>query len=63
MIKPTKETEDLQFAHRIKTNLSGKGRGSGERVRDIRKNPLSYILLCRTHHDKLDGRHLEELVK
>jgi hypothetical protein len=45
------ERRDLQFAHRRPTGLNGMGRGSIDRVLDVRRHPRSYVLLCaRCHH-------------
>lgn len=47
---------DLEFAHLQPTGLKGKGRGKARRLRDILRNPSSYILLCWECHDLFDGR-------
>lgn len=43
-------TENLEFHHQFETKLKGRGRGLPNRASDIRKNPLSYLLLCRPCH-------------
>ena len=48
------KTQDLQFAHRRPTKLSGKGRGRKERIQDILNNPLDYALSCRVHNNYFD---------
>ena len=45
----------LEFAHLEPTGLSGKGRGQGARVRNIRNNRDSYTLLCRGCHREFDS--------
>lgn len=45
----------LEFAHIKPTKLSGKGRGSYRRLKDIRDNPLCYELLCYSCHRQLDN--------
>lgn len=45
------ETQNLEFAHITPTELNGRGRGQKERIRDIIKNPLSYVLSCNKHND------------
>lgn len=47
---------DLEFAHTEPTGLCGNGRGKYRRLRDVRRNPTKYILLCMTCHDLFDGR-------
>lgn len=56
--------QELQFAHIKRTNLSGMSRGSWSRYKDVRDNKDSYILLCKTHHNKLDrgDEHLVSFV-
>lgn len=44
----------LEFAHVAKTGLKGRGRGTSERIRDIKNNPEAYRLLCRPCHMALD---------
>ena len=39
-----------EFHHIKPTGLSGMGRGSSQRAKDIRDNPDSYVLLCRSCH-------------
>ena len=50
------ETKDLQFAHRhgFPTDLKGNGRGQPNRLLDVVKNPMNYLLLCKTHHEMYD---------
>jgi hypothetical protein len=53
------ETEDagpirLEFAHVALTGVKGRGRGSYQRLRDVEKNPESYLVLCRPCHMDLD---------
>lgn len=55
-IEGCKEIECLEFAHRIKTKVSGSGRGSWIRLKDVIENPLFYILMCPTHHLEYDGK-------
>lgn len=47
---------NLEFAHTEPTGLCGRGRGKYRRLRDVRRNPDKYILLCMTCHDLFDGR-------
>lgn len=47
---------ELEFAHTEPTALCGKGRGKSRRLRDVRRNPDKYILLCTSCHDLFDGR-------
>lgn len=48
----------LEFAHLPgkSTGLDGQGRGLPNRYHDVRRNPGSYVLLCRAHHVELDCR-------
>jgi len=48
----------LEFAHLPgkPTGLEGRDRGLPNRYYDVKKNPDSYVLLCREHHTALDGR-------
>jgi hypothetical protein len=55
-----KSIENLQFAHRRPTRLSGSGRGKRKRYYDIMNNPVNYILLCLVHHARYDGRKSKE---
>lgn len=50
----------LEFAHRLPTGLSGKGRGKDRRYYDILKHPLNYRLLCSSCHARYDGREKKE---
>jgi len=54
----TREQERLEFAHLPgkPTGLAGQGRGRADRYHDVRKNPGSYVLICRDCHVVLDGR-------
>jgi hypothetical protein len=49
-------TENLEFAHRNKTKLSGSGRGRKERYYDVIKNPLDYGLTCKKHNSVIEGK-------
>jgi len=49
-------TEELEFAHVKPTGLKGNGRGKFHRYYDVLRHRRSYILLCMTCHDELDGR-------
>ncbi len=44
----------LEFAHITPTKLKGRGRGKYTRVRDIKKNPKSYVLVCHGCHEQMD---------
>ena len=44
----------LEFAHIKPTDLSGRGRGRKERYYNIKNNPASYMLLCRSCHEAFD---------
>jgi len=46
--------KQLEFAHIEPTGLDGEGRGSKERMRDIKKNKDKYELLCRPCHKMRD---------
>jgi len=48
-------TDRLEFAHICNTKLCGQGRGSKERIRDVRDNPHAYVLLCHRHHSLYDS--------
>lgn len=52
-------TIGLEFAHTAETKIRGRGRGSYERIRDIKAHPESYRLLCRRHHMDLDYNGLD----
>lgn len=54
-------TKNLQFAHLKKTNLSGMGRGSYNRIRDVRDHPECYALLCKECHKLFDSGQLPTL--
>lgn len=47
--------QDIEFAHKNPTKLSGKGRGRKERYYDILNNPDCYIPLCKQHHKEYDN--------
>lgn len=47
--------KNLEFAHIQRTNLSGMGRGKSARIKDIKKNPKCYVLLCHECHQYLDA--------
>lgn len=40
----------LEFAHVRPTALSGMGRGSTQRIKDVRDNTDKYLLTCRLHN-------------
>ena len=42
--------EGLEFAHIKPTSVSGEGRGSWRRYKDIKANPDCYTLMCRSCH-------------
>ena len=44
------ETENLEFAHRVPTELNGWGRGRKERIQDVINNPCCYALSCKKHN-------------
>lgn len=46
--------ENLEFAHKEHTKLSGKGRGRKERYYDIKKHPDKYMLVCHVCHVTYD---------
>jgi 5-methylcytosine-specific restriction endonuclease McrA len=48
-------TYGLEFAHTEPTDCTGRGRGSYERLRDVRNNPEKYTLLCQPCHEAFDG--------
>jgi formate-dependent nitrite reductase cytochrome c552 subunit len=45
----------LQFAHVRPTGLSGPGRGTNERLLDVRRNLDCYTLLCPVCHVRFDN--------
>lgn len=49
------------FVHRhgFPSNLSGSGRGQGNKAYDILNHPLSYMLMCNEHHEKYDRENGE----
>lgn len=40
----------LEFHHIKETGVSGRGRGTNVRLRDVRLHPEAYVLLCRGCH-------------
>jgi hypothetical protein len=52
-VNKCKSKRALEFHHFRETNLRGMGRGLVKRALDIKRNPESYILVCRKHHEKL----------
>ena len=44
--------DNLEFHHQFPTGLKGEGRGLPNRAADIKRNPLCYLLLCRSCHKK-----------
>jgi hypothetical protein len=46
----------LEWAHIKPTSVNGKGRGSFRRLRDVRKHPGCYLLVCAQCHAEMDGR-------
>lgn len=62
------DPKKLQFAHIKKTKILKvtRGRGRKERLYDVKKNPKSYILFCKSHHkqfDELREAYLDNLPK
>jgi predicted restriction endonuclease len=53
--KGCNEQYELQFAHIKPTELNGRGRGRKERYYDVIRNPTSYLLMCKDHHEMYDG--------
>jgi hypothetical protein len=54
--------ERLEWAHVKPTGLCGPGRGLQDRVRDIKKNPECYRLLCHECHKRVPGwRHWKQV--
>lgn len=49
----------LEFAHLPgkPTGVCGRGRGRTDRYYDVKRNPECYVLLCRSHHRRIDERH------
>src|SRR5574342_645320 len=45
----------LEFAHLEPTDITGLGRGSYQRVIDVKRNPDAYTLLCQPCHKEKDG--------
>jgi hypothetical protein len=59
----TKDMEKLMIAHRAPNEFSGYAERSGgtrysEWMRHVRQNPHHYIILCKTHHGKMDCRRV-----
>ena len=52
---------EWHFAHRhgFPTDIHSSGRGMFARIRDIKNHPVSYILLCNTHHEEYDRENGE----
>lgn len=46
----------LEWAHVAPTGLDGRSRGRNQRILDVKLNPTSYWLLCRSCHRRLDLR-------
>ncbi len=55
---PSLPSNPLEFVHLPgkHTTIEGRGRGLPQRYHDIKRNPGSYVLLCRDHHTALDKR-------
>ena len=52
----------LNFHHIRPTELYGVGRGSWERLTDVKRNPKSYRLLCNSCHKKFHKRYGEKAI-
>lgn len=52
---------DLQFAHLKPTGLRGRSRGKRSRLLDVLRNPDSYALFCKFHHELFNGRQPAEV--
>lgn len=52
---PCHYLKNLQLAHRRSTGLDGQGRGSYERLRDVRQHPRAYALMCLACHRLYDA--------
>lgn len=50
------KTKSLQFAHTKTTELSGAGRGTIARLKDIMAHPKCYALFCRDCHLDYDSK-------
>jgi hypothetical protein len=50
--------ENLEFAHKVPTGLSGRGRGRKERCYDVIKFPLDYNLTCKKHNKDVEEKRL-----
>lgn len=48
-------SNNLEFAHKYTTGLSGRSRGSWNRLNDVRMNPEKYILLTKECHWRYDN--------
>lgn len=53
----------LEFAHKEKTKLSGRGRGRKERYYDILRYPWKYGLVCHECHNEFDSNPEEVKVR
>lgn len=49
------QTWGLEFAHTGETGLNGRGRGSWERLKNVRDHIDKYTLLCQPCHQANDG--------
>lgn len=47
---------NLQFAHRVKDEMTGTGRGSYKRYTWIKTHPGNFFLACKDCHDEIDRR-------
>ena len=54
-------SDNLQFAHRKKNGVSGRGRGRIDRIRNVISNINDYILLCGECHREFDTEYNGEL--
>lgn len=50
MIEECKKKSNLEFAHKEINHVSGIGRGSFIRIKNVMENPDIYYLLCKKHH-------------
>jgi len=51
-------TERLEFAHVKKNGVSGRGRGSYERIKDVLLHRENYKQFCHEHHREFDSHAL-----
>lgn len=49
-------TENLEFAHKQPTKLSGIGRGKSKRLIDVKNNLDKYALTCHNHNKNVEGK-------